>query len=104
MSIININYNLLSLSIASSDLFVLFSMLTYQLWCSCIHTPRLQSRGLTGGPGGSQALPHTPLRLAVVAVVVAADVDFVVVVVPVVDDGDVDDVHDDDSEESVSSP
>ena len=96
MSIININYNLLSLSIASSDLFVLFSMLTYQLWCSCIHTPRLQSRGRTGDPGGSQALPHTPLRLAAVVVVV--------VVVPVVDDDDVDDVHDDDSEESVSSP
>ena len=103
MSIININYNLLS--IASSDLFVLFSMLTYQLWCSCIHTPRLQSRGRTGGPGGSQALPHTPLRLAaVLAAVVAADVDFAVVVVPVVDDGDVGDVRDDDSEESVSSP
>ena len=94
MSIININYNLLS--IASSDLFVLFSMLTYQLWCSCIHTPRPQSRGLTGDPGGSRALPHTPLRLAAVVVVV--------VVVPVVDDDDVDDVHDDDSEGSVSSP
>ena len=94
MSIININYNLLS--IASSDLFVLFSMLTYQLWCSCIHTPRPQSRGLTGDPGRSQALPHTPLRLAAVVVVV--------VVVPVVDDDDVDDVHDDDSEGSVSSP
>ena len=95
----------MSLSIASSDLFVLFSMLTYQLWCSCIHTPRPQSRGLTGDPGGSQALPHTPLRLAAVPVVDAV-VDFVVVVVvvPVVDDGDVGDVHDDDSEESVSSP
>ena len=62
---------------------------SYLLWCSYIHTPRLQSTDLTGEPDNHH---H---HVAAAAVLVLVDVD---------DVGDSVGVRDDDSVVSVSSP
>ena len=71
---------------------------SYLLWCSYIHTPRLQSTDLTGGLDNLHLHLHRSHRHPDAAVAVA------VVVVRVDDDDGSGGVHDDDSVVSVSSP
>ena len=71
---------------------------SYLLWCSYIHTPRLQSTDLAGQLDNLHLLrshPHPDAAAAVVVLVVLVDVD---------DDDGSGDVHDDDSVVSVFSP
>ena len=71
---------------------------SYLLWCSYIHTPRLQSTDLTGGLDNLHLLRSHHLPDAAAAAVV------VDVVVLVDDDDGSGGVHDDDSVVSVFSP
>ena len=70
---------------------------SYLLWCSYIHTPRLQSTDLTEELDNHHLHRSHHHHAAAVAVLVLVDVDDV-------GDSDSVGVHDDDSAESVFSP